>query len=146
MSCFGIDGKPCLNNYGYAVRVTVFNKKNGLIICEEYLDTERKLIAKLYPIAYIAEVGGWAQQNQIVPGSIILKWNEWNFKNGIDNLQLMLDKYRYSQKEIVLVTPDGTIKKYITDEVILGMHIVDYMLEASKIDAIKAKYDKWENE
>ncbi|MBQ3121130.1 MAG: hypothetical protein IJC08_00810, partial [Bacteroidaceae bacterium] len=142
-ACYDQNNNLCITNYGYAVAIKIYNKKDGTRESIEYLDTERKLIAKLYPIAYIAEVSGWAQQNRIEPGSILLEWNEWKFEDGINDFSLLLDKNRYSKKEILLITPNGTIKKYITDEVVLGVGIVDNWLEESKIDAIKVEYEKW---
>lgn len=74
---------------------------------------------------------------------VVLKWCVWEFGDGIDCLTEILERYRFSRKEVVYMMPSGEIKSFVSDETMLGVRLVDSIMSREQFKSIKKQYQEW---
>ena len=75
--------------------------------------------------------------------SVVLKYCVWDFGDGIDCLKEILERYRFSRKEVVYMTSSEEIKSFVSDEIVMGVRFVDSIMSREQFKSIKKQYQEW---
>ncbi|MBQ8256754.1 MAG: toll/interleukin-1 receptor domain-containing protein [Bacteroidaceae bacterium] len=170
---YGVDGSPCLHKDGYHKVKAVYDSRGNMEeqsfygvdgspylykegfhrICYEYsalgnyvsilfYDDKGKLLHENVPVVMM-----YPADNCKIAGlpseSVVLKWCVWEFGDGIDCFMEILERYRFSRKEVVYMTSSGEIKSFVSDETMLGVRLVDSIMSREQFKSIKKQYQEW---
>lgn len=75
--------------------------------------------------------------------SVVLKYCVWEFGDGIDCFMEILERYRFSRKEVVYMTSSGEIKSFVSDEIVMWIRLVDSIMSREQFKSIKKQYQEW---